>query len=113
MPEDSRAAVTPSSAPAWICDIVYRWVNPASLREQQQTNIGNAQRWRDNDELRLSMRSWAHVEGLRTFHVMAKGHPPGWLDPTNPRVRWWNETRLLDTLRVARGIDAPLQARLP
>ena len=78
------------------CDAVWRWVNPHSINAEAATAIHNVQRYRDNGELRYSMRSWAAVEGLRRLHTVAKGAPPSWLDASHPRIFWWNETMLLE-----------------
>ena len=85
------------------CDVVYRWINPRSVSHA----VSNAQRYRDNGELRYSMRSFARVDGVRYMHTVAKGEPPVWLDVAHPRIFWWNETKLLLELRAERDIDGP------
>ena len=89
-----------------ICDAVYRWVNPLSSKKGNK--LEQIARYRDNNELRYSMRSFAQVEGIRHFHIVAKGPPPIWLNTSHRRIFYHNETRLLDELRVARGIQSPL-----
>ena len=94
---------------ALVCDAVYRWVNPSSITPSIANKIRNQQRYRDNDELRFSMRSFAGMQGVRYLHTVAKGEPPSWLDVTHPRIFWWSETRLLNELRILRGITSPLR----
>lgn len=84
------------------CDVVYRWINPRAHVKD------DARRYRDNGELRFSMRSFSGVRGVRHLHIVAKGRPPRWLNISHPRIFWWNETQLLDQLRVRHGIEGPL-----
>ena len=65
-------------------------MNPLSLVSKGRLNH-NQQRFRDNGELRYSMRAFAEVRGVRRFHVVARGSPPSWLDTSHRRVRWWDE----------------------
>jgi len=88
---------------AWETDVVYRWKNPGEGSHGEALN-----RYRDNGELRFSMRSFALLKGVRFFHIIASGAPPSWLNLSHPRVFWWNETALLDDLRQERGITEPL-----
>ena len=88
-------------------DLVYRYVNPTAL-SQSMLHANGLQRYRDNDELRFSMRSFAALEGIRRIFVVACGPPPTWLDVSHPLVLWCNETSLLDQLRVEREITRPL-----
>ena len=88
---------------AWETDVVYRWKSPDEGSHGEAIN-----RYRDNGELRFSMRSFAHLKGLRFFHIIAYGAPPSWLNLSHPRVFWWNETAMLDDLRQERGITEPL-----
>jgi hypothetical protein len=88
---------------AWETDVVYRWKNPGEGSHGEALN-----RYRDNGELRFSMRSFALLKGVRFFHILASGAPPSWLNLSHPRVFWWNETALLDDLRQERGITEPL-----
>ena len=92
-----------------LCDAVYRYVSPRGLVDDQRKEIGNLQRYRDNGELRFSMRSFAQVDGLRTFHVVAKGSAPDWLQTSHARVRWWDEMALLEALRLERGIESKIK----
>ncbi|KAL3906079.1 MAG: hypothetical protein SGPRY_010683 [Prymnesium sp.] len=91
------------------CDAVYRWFNPLSVSTAEKSLVGQVQRYRDNDELRFSMRSFSRVSGFESFHVVARGSPPMWLDATHLRVFWWDETTLLTKLRAHRGITSPLK----
>ena len=88
---------------AWETDVVYRWKNPGEGSHGESLN-----RYRDNGELRFSMRSFALLKGVRFFHIIASGAPPKWLNLSHPRVFWWNETAMLDDLRQERGITEPL-----
>ena len=88
---------------AWETDVVYRWKNPGEGSHGEAFN-----RYRDNGELRFSMRSFALLKGVRFFHIIASGAPPSWLNLSHPRVFWWNETALLEDLRQERGITEPL-----
>ena len=88
-----------------VCDVVYRWTNPHDIPSSARQML---QRYRDNGELRFSLRSFAHVRGVRHFHVVAKGAPSTWLNISHPRISWWNETSLLEMLRMERGMRLPL-----
>ena len=90
------------------CDAVYRWVNQGAHGRVRDHKEDRA-RYRDNGELRFSIRSFAAVLGVRRFHIVGKGHAPEWLNTSHPRISWWNETQLLDELRVQRGINESLQ----
>ena len=88
---------------AWETDVVYRWKSPDEGSHGEAFN-----RYRDNGELRFSMRSFALLKGVRFFHIIASGTPPSWLNLSHPRVFWWNETAMLDDFRQERGITEPL-----
>lgn len=73
----------------YIADVVYRWINP---------NFGsskNIQRYRDNNELVYSLRTFSKVIGLRVFHIIGCGDPPEWLDISHPKIHYHNEQELL------------------
>jgi len=86
-------------------DAVYRWVNPRRLSQHQRAAIGNAQRYRDNAELRFSLRSFHRVHGFRHFHIVGGGEAPAWLRADHPRVRYWEETWLLQRLVSERKLS--------
>jgi hypothetical protein len=99
----------PLDQPPFTCDVIYRWANPLAVRPLSNASAhATVQRYRDNGELRFSMRSLARVKGVRNIHVVAKGPSPAWLDVTHPRIFWWNETLLLEKLRIERGITTPV-----
>jgi hypothetical protein len=87
----------------WEADVVYRWKNPRSGSSGEAV-----QRYRDNGELRFSLRSFGQMQGARFFHIIAQGPPPSWLNLSHPRIFWWNETTLLNDLRQERKIVKPL-----
>ena len=87
------------------CDVVYRWYNPQVAKQE---NVANRQRYRDNGELRYSLRSFATVEGIRYFHIVSKGPPALWLNVSHARIFYWNETRLLEEIRLDLRITQPL-----
>lgn len=94
-----------SEAP--LVDVVWRWVNPnsdISKIETKQLEKSMRRRFRDNDELRFSMRSFSRVAGVRNLHIVGKGDPPRWLVPNHNRARFWNETSLLQQLILERGL---------
>ena len=80
-------------------DVVYRWINPAAgaaklghaSSPDSATLLGSMRcinRYRDNDELRYSLRSVArHAPWLRAIHIVGEGDPPDWLRPGGP-IRW-------------------------
>ena len=103
----SVAEVEKSAIPV-DCDLVYRWVNPHAISAAQAKEIDDIARYRYNDELRFSMRSFSNVLGVRNIHVVAKGRNPHWLDVSHSRIFWWNETRILDQLRQELGFQSPL-----
>jgi hypothetical protein len=72
-------------------DILYRWINPVAgakkliqcLLVDPNPTIGEmncVQRYRDNGELRFSLRSvWRHASWIRRIHILGEGDPPDWL----------------------------------
>jgi len=80
-------------------DVVYTWVdgaNPffsarfhACLQEFPSPYTGSLgpQRFRDNGELRYSLRSVeAFAPWLRKFHIVTQGETPRWLDASDDRI---------------------------
>lgn len=81
-------------------DIVYTWVNGADPKFQaqlqkclQETSASptqasaSSQRFRDNEELRYSLRSLeAFAPWFRMVHVVTNGQVPQWLDTLHDRV---------------------------
>ena len=50
----------------------------------------DANRWRDNHELKYSLRSlYAHAPWVRKIYLVTHGHIPSWLDTEYPRVEVW------------------------
>ena len=107
--EQARSAPSERSDRAPLaCDIVYRYVNPTALSARDHNTIANEQRFRDNGELRYSMRSFAAMAGVQHFYVIARGAPPHWLDTSHPRIVWSDELTLLERFRVQLHIKQPL-----
>ena len=97
-------AATNGASPS--CDIVYRYVNPDEYKTVTNSGVQTVftQRVRDNDELRYSLRSFMAVQGIETFHVLAHGMPPMWLNASHQRIRWWDEMVFFEQLRNERNI---------
>lgn len=71
-------------------DAVYTWVNGASARFRQglaryvggEVEDASEARFRDNDELRYSLRSLVRfAPWVRRVHLVTNGETPAWLDP--------------------------------
>jgi len=85
-------------------DAVYTWVNgsdPQLIASMQRwkealgvrvedaniTEISTKNRFRDNDELRYSLRSlMMYAPWIRHIFIVTNGQVPDWLDTSNPRV---------------------------
>lgn len=78
-------------------DIVYRWLNPNSVKREAK------KRYRDNDELRYSLRSLSLLTYVNNVFIIARGDPPKWLKIDNPNLYWINEET----------IDHPLKSQIP
>jgi hypothetical protein len=60
----------------------------ASAGDERRRNAILARRFRDNGELRYSLRSLeAHAPWIRNVYVVTNGQAPSWLEPANPRLR--------------------------
>lgn len=82
-------------------DVVYTWVNGADevfaesrrrcLMERgfaMASDASGMQRFRDNEELRYSLRSLeAYAPWIRRVYIVTNGQFPWWLDTENKRVR--------------------------
>jgi hypothetical protein len=93
-------------------DAVYTWVNGADrdfaesrrryLMEQGYSMASEAsgmQRFRDNKELRYSLRSLqAYAPWIRRVYIVTNGQVPRWLDCENKRVRIVTHDRLFSNL---------------
>lgn len=102
----SQQAQPPEMRPdSLTVDAVYRWRNPASANGADDVQL-SPQRYRDNNELRFSMRSFSVLRGLRYFHIVARGSPPAWLDVHHERIHWWDEMRLFSQLRRERSLNS-------
>jgi hypothetical protein len=94
-----------STGPAWRApsesiDAVYLWVDGAdpefrerlSRYRQCEGSAGDTERsgthrFRDNDELRFSLRSLeTHAPWIRHIYLVTNGQVPAWLDIANPRL---------------------------
>jgi hypothetical protein len=75
-------------------DAVYTWVDGGDPAFQaMRRRYANAaepeqvQRYRDNGELRLSLRSLLrHAPWVRRVHILTTGQKPRWLDCSHPRI---------------------------
>ena len=95
-------------------DVVYTWVNGSDSRllgsieyykqlelqggmnatlaelqklEELKRDKADASRFKDNEELRYSLRSIEHFAGwVRHIYIVTNGQIPSWLDLTNPRL---------------------------
>lgn len=90
----------PDGRPGEPVDAVYTWVDgsdPAfqaayglhapSRKEGLESRAGR-DRFRDNGELRYSLRSLLlHAPWIRRIHLLTGGEVPSWLDRADPRVR--------------------------
>ena len=81
-------------------DVVYTWVNGADLKFQDRLQkylpktstspdqaITGSKRFRDNDELRYSLRSLeTYAPWFHKVYIVTNGQIPEWLDTSNNRV---------------------------
>lgn len=68
-----------------------RWINPL-----QEADAVAARRFRDNGELRYSLRSIErHAPWINRIHIITNGQVPGWLDWTHPRIALVNHCQIL------------------
>ena len=73
-------------------DAVYTWVDGsgAAFQEALRLHAGpaaGANRFRDNGELRYSLRSLArHAPWVNRIHILTNGQAPRWLDVSHPRI---------------------------
>jgi hypothetical protein len=98
-------------------DVVYRWIDPsagaAKLARALASNaapsidaMNTIHRYRDNGELRYSMRSvHRYAPWVRHIHVLGEGQAPTWLGD-HPRVSWHDP---LDLMR-RHGIEPQLSS---
>ena len=72
-------------------DAVYTWVDgsdPAFRAAFRRHAGAMPHRYRDNGELRCSLRSlWRHAAWVRRVHILTNGQAPRWLDCSHPRIR--------------------------
>ena len=88
-------------------DLVYLWANNTQkwsegknkvLRKMNMTT-GNWSPTRDNNELKLSMRSVEkYLPWIRNIIIMSSGQIPEWLDTDHPRIRIINSDDLIDQI---------------
>jgi hypothetical protein len=75
-------------------DAVYTWVDgrdadfQADFRRYAGTSAAvGVNRFRDNGELRYSLRSlWRHAPWVRRVHILTNGKTPRWLERSQPRI---------------------------
>ena len=87
-------------------DILYRWINPvAGAKKLIQCLLVNpkptvmemncVQRYRDNGELRYSLRSARrYAPWIRRIHILGEGDPPEWLR-IGGRISWVDSVALM------------------
>lgn len=80
-------------------DLVYMWVDGNDPEWQAKRNqyvggsanqsqeVVGAARWRDNDELRFSLRSVEkYAPWINHIYIVTDGQCPAWLDTANPKI---------------------------
>lgn len=80
-------------------DLVYMWVDGNDPEWQAKRNryvggsvnksqeVVGAARWRENDELRFSLRSVEkYASWINHIYIVTDGQCPAWLDTTNPKI---------------------------
>jgi hypothetical protein len=74
-------------------DAVYTWVDgadpavAAQLRRYAGSMAGSSSRYRNNGELRFSLRTLLrHAPWVRRIHILTDGQRPRWLDCSHPRI---------------------------
>jgi hypothetical protein len=87
-------------------DALYRWINPAAgakkliqcLLVNPNPTIGQmncVQRYRDNGELKYSLRSvWRFAPWIRRIHILGEGDPPEWLR-IGGKISWVDSIALM------------------
>jgi hypothetical protein len=92
-------------------DAVYTWVDGSGLADLDSWrsrlagvldggDVG-AWRWRDNQELRFSLRALAeNAPWIRRVHVVTNGQVPAWLDRTVPQLRVVTHAELFPDISV-------------
>ncbi|PWN34138.1 uncharacterized protein FA14DRAFT_191221 [Meira miltonrushii] len=88
----------------WASDVsvVYTWVNgsvPEQARLRKQYGGPSISgRFRDNEDLRFSMRTWINNAPWHTGKIyIVSPTPPDWLDLTHPRVEWVDQNTIIPT----------------
>jgi hypothetical protein len=114
------------SAATMPVDAVYTWVDDRDPRWRRQLeralaregrrlhpHAANASRYRDNDELRYSLRSLAlFAPFVRRIFVVTAGQIPEWLDTDHPDVHVVDHTELLDAAHLPTFNSHAIEARL-
>ncbi|WP_238230320.1 hypothetical protein [Methylobacterium sp. WL9] len=101
-------------------DIIYRWINPEIGLAKQRQIIANEpiyyiggtnciNRYRDNHELKYSLRSVAeYAEWARAIYIIGEGPPPNWLLIRHPIV-WIDLDELLEANSLKPQPNSELQ----
>ena len=101
-------------------DLIYRWINPLNgiakrelvLRFDAGLTLGrmnSLQRFRDNTELKYSLRSVArHAAWVRTIHIIGEGPPPDWL-AVEPPIVWIDHDRFLSANGQSASLNSETQ----
>ena len=61
--------------------------SPEMSKSVDQNSASGKHRFRDNDELRYSLRSvWRYAPWVRKVHIVTNGQVPRWLNTSHPRI---------------------------
>ncbi len=105
LPLAKRRAQVP--APAFPVDAVYAWVDGSDpalaakrathLPPEQKDDAGRSKAlFRDNEELRYSLRSLEMcAPWLRRIFIVTDGQTPAWLDTAHPKIRLVDHTEII------------------
>ena len=90
-------------------DAVYTWVDGADpahrakrarFRPHEDARDATAERWRDNNELRYSLRSLhRYAPWIRRIFIVTDGQVPSWLDTAHPRIEIVDHTAIFPDRR--------------
>lgn len=71
-------------------DVVYTWVNGTENKLKYSKIMPNSEykRWRDNDELKYSLRSLEmYAPWVRNIYIVTNGQIPNWLNLSIPNIK--------------------------
>lgn len=100
-------------------DAVYLWVNGRDerfqhqLRQYRPEHVPPPGRFRDNDELKFSLRSLEkYAPWIRHVYLVTSCRPHGWLETSHPKLRIVTEDALLDSAELPTFNSNALEWRL-